>query len=458
MAVSPALAHIAVIITMGHATATGGRGPAPTAQTDQERQVVVERARGPKLDHPRKRCPPKHQKLTKSGLRPIAPAAAAPLALGGPKVFVLKVDPAIEAPYVCDVRTPSMFHVEHKIVESLRASPYITQNASEARWVLIAIRPILYQYCFKGRNQTLSWEEAIAKSAKVVNDHIFPWLRTLPYWARRRGKDHLFTFGAGCAPKHYSRITAFEQAGIILTTSYDGPTATLPNVVVVPALVRPPRCATDIVDSSLSAFEAKLTSGYFRGLVDSPDNPHYSYGTRQFLSNLTTRPGRKTAMLPLQILSGRVDDTQFLRELSAARFCLALPGHFAFSPRNVQFLAAGCVPVNVSPFGIVASSLGPKYPVKGMLPYARTMDWDRFSLTIDQAVIMAPGNLRDALLAVPPRRWSELVDGLNAVVPHFIWEVYGGSSWTTLIEELLRLEAGNRAPRPNAPALLQTLG
>ena len=54
------------------------------------------------------------------------------------KVFVLEVDRDVESPFVCDAQLPAMFRVEREIVASLRASPYVTRNASEATWVLVA--------------------------------------------------------------------------------------------------------------------------------------------------------------------------------------------------------------------------------------------------------------------------------------------------------------------------------
>jgi hypothetical protein len=73
---------------------------------------------------------------------------------GHDKVFVLEVDREVEAPFVCEAKLPPMFDVERKIVTSVRASPYVTRNASKAAWVLVAIQPILYQYCAKKSNSS----------------------------------------------------------------------------------------------------------------------------------------------------------------------------------------------------------------------------------------------------------------------------------------------------------------
>ena len=70
------------------------------------------------------------------------------------------------------------------------------------------------------------------------------------------------------------------------------------------------------------------------------------------------------------------------------------------------------------------------------LPFQRTIDWDGFSLTVDQQVVKTPGALLRTLLEVTPERWAELVAGMNAVRLKFIWEVHGGMAWTTLVKEL----------------------
>jgi hypothetical protein len=73
------------------------------------------------------------------------------------------------------------------------------------------------------------------------------------------------------------------------------------------------------------------------------------------------------------------------------------------------------------------------------LPFQRTIDWDGFSLTVDQQVVKTPGALRHTLLKVPPERWAELVARMNTERLKLIWEVYGGTAWGTLVEELRRL-------------------
>jgi len=353
------------------------------------------------------------------------------------KVFVLEVDRDVESPFVCDAQLPAMFRVEREIVASLRASPYVTRNASEATWVLVAIQPIRYQYCAKAREKprTGLWKYALRASAIAVNNHIIPWLMTLPYWARRRGMDHLFLFASGAGPMIYKQIDAFKYTGVILTTSYEGPTPEWPRVVVVPANSRPLLAEMAVIDGSARAFAAKTTAGFFRGLLGDEHNPEYSFGTRQLLHAEMIRTRATTSRAPpLQIAQGNVADAVFARELDSARFCLALPGHFAFTPRNVQFLHAGCVPANVSPYG--TDNGYPRYPSAVHLPFERTIDWGGFSLTVDQQVVKTPGALLRTLLEVTPERWAELVAGMNAVRLKFIWEVHGGMAWTTLVKEL----------------------
>ena len=353
------------------------------------------------------------------------------------KVFVLEVDGEVEAPFVCEAKLPPMFNVEREIVASLRASPYVTRNASEATWVLVAIQPILYQYCAK--NSTSKWEDAFRASARAVNDHIIPWLRTLPHWARRGGMDHLFLFSAGAGSGIYNQIDALKETGVILATSYDGPTPERPRTVVVPASIHPLLAAGAVVDGSARAFAAKTTAGFFRGLLSGGTNSRYSFGTRQLLHAESTRITNSSSeeALPLQIAQGNVPNAVYARELGSARFCLALPGHYAFTPRNVQFLNAGCVPINVSPYG--TDDGVPRYPRAVHLPFQRTIDWDGFSLTVDQQVVKTPSALRRTLLKVPPERWAELVARMNTERLKLIWEVHGGTAWGTLVEELRRL-------------------
>jgi hypothetical protein len=358
---------------------------------------------------------------------------------GHDKVFVLEVDREVEAPFVCEAKLPPMFNVERNIVTSVRASPYVTRNASKAAWVLVAIQPILYQYCAKIKSNSSGWEDALRASALAVNDHIIPWLRTLPHWARRGGMDHLFLFSAGAGSAIYNQIDALKETGVILATSYDGPTPERPRTVVVPASIHPLLAAGAVVDGSARAFAAKTTTGFFRGLLSGGANSRYSFGTRQLLHAESTRITNSSSeeAPQLQIVQGNVPNAVYARELASALFCLALPGHYAFTPRNVQFLNSGCVPINVSPYGTYDGV--PRYPRAVHLPFQRTIDWDGLSLTVDQQVVKTPGALRRTLLKVPPERWAELVARMNTERLKLIWEVHGGTAWGTLVEELRRL-------------------
>lgn len=181
-------------------------------------------------------------------------------------------------------------------------------------------------------------------------------------------------------------------------------------------------------------------------MIDAPE-AHYSFGTRQFLKreaarllradddDAAARPNATSSNPRLVIAEGRASDATYARELSSARFCLCLPGYYAFTPRTVEAPNAGCVPANVSPAGA-----DPRHLKKIHLPFERTLDWSSFSLFLDQRVLMTPGGLQAALLNVEHRRWRGMVEALDAVRLRLIWEAHGGSAWATLLEELSRNE------------------
>ncbi|KNC73553.1 hypothetical protein SARC_13888, partial [Sphaeroforma arctica JP610] len=103
-----------------------------------------------------------------------------------------------------------------------------------------------------------------------------------------------------------------------------------------------------------------------------------------------------------QLVSGRMEDVDYTRMLRTSTFCLHLRGFQVWSPRLIEYLWFGCIPV----------VLGDDY----YLPYSALFDWDKFSIRICEA---DAGNIKKVLKAISPERIDDIRRRLREVVHHF---------------------------------------
>eukprot|EP00123_Amoebidium_parasiticum_P001679 comp12831_c0_seq1/m.7991 comp12831_c0_seq1/g.7991 ORF comp12831_c0_seq1/g.7991 comp12831_c0_seq1/m.7991 type:complete len:462 (-) comp12831_c0_seq1:351-1736(-) len=149
-----------------------------------------------------------------------------------------------------------------------------------------------------------------------------------------------------------------------------------------------------------------------------------------FAGNLGSNELRKTVYNQVQgdpffhLVSGRMDDADYQQALRTSTFCLHLRGFQVWSPRLIEYIWYGCIPV----------VLGDDY----YLPYSAVFDWDQMSIRICEK---DAANIKQILKSVSVDRLASIRKRLREVVPHFTYHqraIFGDAFYIGMYELYLR--------------------
>ncbi|XP_074268640.1 putative glycosyltransferase At3g07620 [Silene latifolia] len=105
----------------------------------------------------------------------------------------------------------------------------------------------------------------------------------------------------------------------------------------------------------------------------------------------------------LQIYEELPKELSYRDMMSKARYCICPSGFEVASPRVVEAIYTGCVPVLISQNYI--------------LPYSDVLDWDEFSVRVSVSEIP---NLKKILMDIPYDKYVKMYEGVKQVQRHFV--------------------------------------
>ncbi|XP_051113954.1 probable glycosyltransferase At5g20260 [Andrographis paniculata] len=224
----------------------------------------------------------------------------------------------------------------------------------------------------------------------VVEDYVSLLAEKYPYWNRTGGADHFFVGCHDWAPdasaanpdlfRNLIRVLCNANASESFRPERD---VSLPEINVPDDALGPPDVtSTAARNRSILAFFAGGRHGYVREKL------------------LDYWKGRDPEVQVHEYLPGGVN---YFEEMARAKYCLCPSGWEVASPRLVESMHVGCVPVVVSD-GYV-------------LPFSDVLDWGRFSVHVPVGRI---AEIKKILEGIKEEEYLELQRGVAAAKRHFL--------------------------------------
>lgn len=285
------------------------------------------------------------------------------------KIYIYELPPRFNSEWLSNERCSShLFAAEVAIHRALLSSDVRTLNPYEADFFFVPV----YLSC---NFSTLNGFPSMGHARSLLQSAVQLVSSTMPFWNRTTGSDHLFVASHDFGACFHSveelaivdGIPEFLKKSIILQTfgvKYRHPCQAVENVVI-PPYVSPIRVRSTIEGTSTSLSNGKRDIFvFFRGKMEvHPKNisgHFYSSGVRSTIWHKFSRTRR--FRLKRERFAG------YQSEIRRSVFCLCPLGWAPWSPRIVESVALGCVPV------IIADGI--------QLPFSETIQWSKISLTV----------------------------------------------------------------------------
>jgi len=273
----------------------------------------------------------------------------------------------------------SMFAAEPYLFHSLSKHPLRTQQALEADFFYVP----LHSMCIKQKQKKYP---DLLQNKKLFEQGILHVQTNWPYWRRNYGTDHIFT-----AVHDFSTCFAWREPenkrmrydfgtknATFLVYSGDVSTKCFRQSqdIVIPPFVPDTRRSIDF------HFQRDWLA-YFQGTVQwitwQNEIVHtYSRGVRQTLYRLYKNSSE------IHIHDGALNNVEdYYSRFKRCKFAICPLGMASWSPRTVEALVHGSIPV------IVSDSI--------VLPFSNIIDWRAISIQVSEEDACRPGHLQNIL-------------------------------------------------------------
>ncbi|KAJ6889095.1 beta-1,4-xylosyltransferase IRX10L [Populus alba x Populus x berolinensis] len=271
-----------------------------------------------------------------------------------------------------------MFAAEIFMHRFLLSSPVRTLNPDEADWFYTPV----YTTC----DLTTNGLPLPFKSPRMMRSAIQLISSNWPYWNRTEGADHFFVvphdFGA-CF--HYQEEKAIERgilpllqrATLVQTFGQRNHVCLKDGSITVPPYAPPQKMQTHLIPEKTPRSIFVYFRGLFYDVGNDPEGGYYARGARAAVwENFKDNP--------LFDISTEHPATYY-EDMQRAVFCLCPLGWAPWSPRLVEAVIFGCIPV------IIADDI--------VLPFADAIPWEEIGVYVDEEDVP---NLDTILTSIPP--------------------------------------------------------
>ncbi|KZV37747.1 hypothetical protein F511_19815 [Dorcoceras hygrometricum] len=295
----------------------------------------------------------------------------------GMKVYIYDLPSSYNADWLSTERCSGhLFASEVAIHKALMGSEFRTSDPWEADLFFVPV----YVSC---NFSSVNGFPAIGHARSLMASAVRLLSSDFPFWNRSRGSDHVFVashdFGS-CFHTMESMAMAegvpqFFKNSIILQTfgvTYKHPCQDVENVVIPPYVS--PKSVRDTVSNSPVNRKRDIFA-YFRGKMEvHPKNVSGQFYSKKVRTQIWRKYGNDRRFhLRRRRFAG------YQSEIFRSTFCLCPLGWAPWSPRLVESVALGCVPV------IIADGI--------RLPFSSAVPWEDISLTVAEDNIANLGNI-----------------------------------------------------------------
>ncbi|KAJ9554695.1 hypothetical protein OSB04_009309 [Centaurea solstitialis] len=335
------------------------------------------------------------------------------------KVYVYELPAKYNSDWLSNERCSNhLFASEVAIHRALMESDVRTFDPSEADFFFVPV----YVSC---NFSTVNGFPAIGHARSLLSSAVDYVSSELPFWKRSNGSDHVFVashdYGA-CFHAMEDRAIAdgipdFMKNSIILQTfgvKYLHPCQNVENIVI------PPYISPENVQSTLSKSPIDGRRDifvFFRGKMEvHPKNVSGRFYSKRVRTEILRKYGNdRRFYLKRHRFAG------YQSEIVRSVFCLCPLGWAPWSPRLVESVALGCVPV------IIADGI--------RLPFESAVPWPEISLMVAEKDVAKLGGILDHvaatnLSAIQRNLWDHKLR--RALLFHDAMEI-GDATWEVLV-------------------------
>ncbi|KAL8245459.1 hypothetical protein R6Q59_011717 [Mikania micrantha] len=349
------------------------------------------------------------------------------------KVYVYELPSKYNSDWLSNDRCSNhLFASEVAIHRALMKSDVRTFDPSEADFFFVPV----YVSC---NFSTVNGFPAIGHARDLLSSAVELISSELPFWKWSNGSDHVFVashdYGA-CFHAMEDRAIAdgipeFMKNSIILQTfgvKYEHPCQDVENIVI-PPYVSPEKVRSTLSNSSIDGYRDIFA--FFRGKMEvHPKNVSGRFYGRRVRTEILRKYGKDP-----RFYLRRHRFAGYQSEIVRSVFCLCPLGWAPWSPRLVESVALGCVPV------IIADGI--------RLPFESTVPWSEISLTVREKDVAKIAGVLDHVVAtnlsaIQRNLWDHKLR--QALLFHDDVEI-GDATWEVLVALSTKLGRSHRRSR-----------
>ncbi|CAD5182633.1 unnamed protein product [Musa acuminata subsp. malaccensis] len=300
------------------------------------------------------------------------------------KVWIYKEG---EPPIAHDGPSKNIYAIEgHFIIEMERErNPFVARHPADAHVFFLPFSVVNIVHFLYKPNVT----DYRGPLKRLIADYVAVVADRYPYWNRSLGADHFMVSCHDWAP-HLSDANSdlYENSIRVICNANTsegfklGKDVTLPEVHLPGGELSQPAANQLHNEKTILAFFAGGSHGYIREML------------------LHHWEGKDEEVVVHEYLPEGVNYDELM---SKSKFCLCPSGYEVASPRIVESIFVGCVPVTISV----------DYP----LPFSDVLDWRKFSVQIPVEKI---AEIKAILRAIPESRYKKLQKRVTQVQRHFV--------------------------------------